>query len=111
MQELPDSKQGRPPDEFPGVDVPVAFADGVSSYVGGGGISKFYFYRIDPNIWGYGGAVFNPVSQVVMPTNGFVTTAAFFYAQARRMIANNEITQQQWDQAVAAIETRATTGA
>jgi hypothetical protein len=111
MQEPQDPKRGRPPDEFPGTNVPVAYTDGVSSFVNVGGITKFYFYRIDPNIWGRGGAVFNPVAQVVMPTHSFVATAAFFYGQARRMIGSNEITQQQWDEAVAAIEVQATTGA
>lgn len=92
-----DTMQGRPLEEFPAGNVPVAFADGVSSFVNAGGVAKFYFYRIDPNLWGRGGAVYNPVVQVVMPSEAFPLTAAFLVAQVKRMIASKQITQENWD--------------
>jgi hypothetical protein len=101
-QEPVDFKRGRPPEEFPASTFPTVFSDGVISFVPTVPIVKFYLGRIDPNMFGRGGAVMNPFAQVIMPTLAFVDTAAFLQQQVRRMVREKMITQEQVDQAAAA---------
>jgi len=60
---------------------------------------KFYLHRLDPNMFGRGGSVVNPIAQIVMPTVDFVDMVAFFQQQLRRMIREEYVTQAQIDQA------------
>jgi hypothetical protein len=100
--EVTGDTAGRPISEFPSGQFPVVFADGVLSHVSAAGQTKFYLFRIDPNMYGRGGAIFNPIAQVVMPTLGFLSTAAFLYKRALAMVKSGEVTQEQFDQAMAA---------
>src|SRR5258708_400927 len=100
-QQPVDPKQGRPPEEFPASIFPTVFSDGVISFVPAVPVVKFYFARVDPNMFGRGGSVLNPFAQVIMPTLAFVDMVAFFQSQIRRMVRDKIITQAQVDQAVA----------
>jgi hypothetical protein len=80
-------------------DIPVIFADGVTSQSFGPGISKFYVHRVDsdphlltPN------KVINML-QVVVPAEGFIKMTAFFEHRLRIMVANNIVSQEAVDQA------------
>jgi hypothetical protein len=97
LKETDDSKQDRPGVEFPGPSFPVAFADGVSSYARGAGFVKFYLYRTDPNTFGRGGTVYNPFSQVVMPTEGFAAAFVLFQRAIKEMMKDKIITQDDLD--------------
>jgi hypothetical protein len=102
---------GRPLSEFPDQRFPTAFADGVSSIATGAGNMKFCLYRVDPNLFGRGGAVLNPFLQVVMPTFGFVQTAVFFSRQLKVLVDQKVVTQEQIDQMERDLETAATAAA
>src|SRR5262245_31968110 len=90
--EVTGDAAGRPISEFPSGQFPVVFADGVLSHASASGQAKFYLFRIDPNMYGRGGAIFNPIAQVVMPTMGFLNTAAFLYKRAQAMVKSGEVT-------------------
>lgn len=104
MAEEDEEKRGRPDSEFPPASFPSLFADGVTSHVNAMGISKFYFYRIDPNMHGRGGSVLNPVFSVNMPTHGFIDMAAFFYTRVLALIEDDTTARAQWEESVEANE-------
>lgn len=101
--ELPgNSREGRPPEEFPAPSFPTIFADLVWSATHTAEVVKLYLARIDPNAFGRGGAVGNPFVQIIMPTSGFIATAVFFQQKLDTMIEQGVITQQQVDDAKSA---------
>lgn len=97
MVDIDDPKRGRPDSEFPHINFPTVFADGVVSHVNANGISKFYFQRVEPNMYGSGGAVVTPFMVVAMPTPGFVAMAAFFHQRVQFLISRGDTTQAEWE--------------
>lgn len=108
MAEEDELRSGRPASEFPQATFPTAFVDGVASHVNGEGISKIYFYRVDPNMFGRGGITHNPTFQVVIPTRGFVEMAAFFYQRAKFLINTGVIDEAAWEKALSDVVAAAT---
>jgi hypothetical protein len=92
-----DSRQERPPEEFPPATFPTVFCDGVASYAIGPGFVKFYLYRVDANMFGRGGAVANPFAQVVMSTFGFAQAFVLFERALDDLEKNGQITREQID--------------
>ena len=86
------------PDYLP-VDSPVMYADGVWSLAHGNGQTKFYLFRLEPNIRGDSTSRPQVFAQVVMPMVGFVATAEFFKRQVAAMLKGNIVTQAQVDAA------------
>jgi hypothetical protein len=73
-------------------DIPVVFADGVSSQSYGIGISKFFLVRIDPDPQsGPNRPVL--IQQVVMPIDGFIQMWAFFEHRLKIMIKDGVATK------------------
>lgn len=89
--------QGRPAGDFPAATFPTVFADGVASYAHGPGFVKFYLYRIDPNMYGRGGAISNPFAQVVMPVVGFAQAVVLFKRALSDLIRAGQISQSDVD--------------
>jgi hypothetical protein len=100
MAEIDDPKRGRPDAEFPSFNFPSVFADGVLSHVNSLGMSKFYLYRTDPNMFGRGGAITTPTVQINMPTHGLVQSVAFLHQRVQFLIRRGDVTQSDWDQAL-----------
>ncbi|NUJ81428.1 hypothetical protein HUN39_15625 [Methylocystis sp. FS] len=94
-----DPRQGRPPEEFPSSTFPAVFVDLIWSATHSAEVVKLYLGRVDPNIYGRGGAVPTPILQIVMPITGFVASAAFLQQKLQVMIEQGVITQQQVDDA------------
>jgi hypothetical protein len=101
---IQDNFAGRPEGEFPPSGFPTVFADGVSGYQPSAQTVKFFLYRLDPNMFGRSGFRANPFGQVVMPTVGFVQTAAFFQHAVKQLVAQGFIKQQDYDQMLVDIE-------
>jgi hypothetical protein len=95
--ELGANLANRPATEFPPGTFATAFADGVSAYVRGPGVVKFFLYRVDPNMFGRGGSVSNPFAQIVMPNEAFVRMVTLFNRAVKAMIKSGEITQERID--------------
>lgn len=104
QERIMDHLDGRPETEFPTSATPTVFADGVSGYAPGPGVIKFFLYRIDPNMFGRGGAKANAVVQVVMPFHGFAQTAALFHHAIKQVIAAGVVSQSDFDQMINAVE-------
>jgi len=74
-------------------DVPVIYADGIASHANSPKISKFYFFRIDPDPNGASPGKPTFVSQVVMPMDGFLQMWAFIEHRLKLMIKAGAISK------------------
>ena len=83
------------PKDFPPANFPTLFADGVLSMTHGRGVVKFYFHRIDPEMFARGANNTLPIAQVVMPAIGFAQMAAFFRRRIEMMIRDGTISEEQ----------------
>ena len=99
-------QQAAPPPQAPTIpqvkivpDIPVIFADGVSSQSYGFGVSKMYFMRYDPDPRAQNAPTETPVCQLVMPVQTFVTSVAFLEHRLKQMVADKAVTQEQIDAA------------
>lgn len=101
---IADNLAERPAAEFPTPATPTIFADGVSSYAPGAGVTKFFLYRLDPNMYARGGVKANPIAQVVMPVHGFAQTAALFQHGVRQLITAGLLSQSDFDQMIRGVE-------
>ena len=99
---MSDQAGGSTPAPIPAVkvvqDIPVLFADGVSSQSYGIGFSKFFLYRWDPDPFAKGTGTPVPILQVAMPTDGFVAMWLFFEQRIRMMVKEGALTQEDIDQ-------------
>jgi hypothetical protein len=78
-------------------DLPVIFADGVTSQSYGPGISKFFFHRWDPHPQASEPVKTVPILQMVMPTDGFLGMCMFFEERLRVMVEQGFLTQADID--------------
>jgi hypothetical protein len=79
-------------------DIPVLYADGVTSHYYAYGIAKFYLSRIDPDPAAKGTPRLVNIVQVVMPADGFAQMVLFLEKRLQTMITEKIITQEQVDQ-------------
>jgi hypothetical protein len=79
------------PQTFPTVTCPTVFADGVLNVSIAPGIVKHYLFRFEPSFKGNNEFETQPIAQVVMPTEGFITTVLYFNTQIERLIKANFI--------------------
>jgi hypothetical protein len=87
--------------DFPSPDLPMLYADSVSSVQPGIQTTKFYLARFEPHMRADNTLLTQPFVQIVMPTGSFVDTAAFFGRMVRQLIETNAIDEATWDKAVA----------
>jgi len=80
---------------YPAVTCPTVFADGVLNLSIAPGVVKYYLLRFEPSFSGVNQFETQPIAQIVMPTEGFVTTALYFNAQIERLIKANFITRER----------------
>jgi hypothetical protein len=98
------ARMGRPQNEFPDARFPTVYADGVASLTPAPGLVRFFLSRADPNMLGRGGAVTNPIVQVVMQHYGFVQMVLFFQRQLKAMVEQKAIPKELVDQIEAEFE-------
>jgi hypothetical protein len=85
--------------EYPGVDIPTFFADGIINLANSPYILKFYFYRLDPNVRNPQKAEATACAQVVMPMNGFLNMYAFLEKAVETLRAQGVVTEKALDEA------------
>jgi hypothetical protein len=93
MADVPPQSEAPKP-EYPGVNLPVVFADGVLSAAWDRGVVKFYFGRNDPDLRASNPGKDTPVMQIVMPVAGFVTMSLFFDRIVSRLVDQKHITPE-----------------
>jgi hypothetical protein len=74
-------------------DIPVLYADAVSSQAYVRNTSKFFLVRFDPNPHGVGTPEISVVQQIVMPMEGFVQMWVFFEHRLKMMIRDGTISK------------------
>lgn len=88
----------QPSEEFPSPGLPTLFADGILNVALSASNAKFYLFRQDPSLTGSQHNKVQPIAQIVMPLEAFVTAAAFFQANVERLIANGNFPRERADQ-------------
>ncbi len=83
------------PQAFPAFTCPTMFADGVLNVSIAQGVVKHYMYRFEPSFQGDNQFQTQPVAQVVMPTEGFVSSVLYFSLQIEHLIKNDLITRER----------------
>ena len=83
---------------YPDRNFPVVFADGVLAAAIGAGVVKYYLMRVDPSFAGNGTSSIVPFAEVVMPTEGFAATAAFFEANVHTLISLGALTNEKYEE-------------
>jgi hypothetical protein len=81
--------------DFPPVNFPTIFADGVQNLAHSPTVVKFYLMRFDPAFKDSNRSQLTPVIQVVMPVDSFAQTALFFQRALENLIHQNIISQLQ----------------
>ena len=84
--------------DFPPVGFPTVFADGVLNLAISPAVVKFYLLRYEPSLKGTNEYQTQPVAQVVMPVDGFLSAAAFLGAQVELLIRSGFTTQERYDE-------------
>jgi hypothetical protein len=82
-------------DDFPPPDMPVIYADGVSTAAPAQQTVKFFLARVEPHLRAENRTLVQPITQVVMPLAGFLQTAFFFENIVKNMEAQGTITPDQ----------------
>jgi hypothetical protein len=91
-EQRPDTGTG----EFPPLNFPLIFTDGVLQMSYGHSMVRMYLARHDPSLNPNNiNAATRPFAQLVMPLNGFLETALFFEATLSRLLNEKIITEQQ----------------
>jgi hypothetical protein len=76
-------------------DLPLIFADGVTSHYYATGITKFYLSRLDPDPHASGPPKLINLAQIVMTADGFAQMVTFFQRRLEIMIKENIFTPEQ----------------
>ena len=93
MTELPSQPSEPPKPEYPDLNFPTIFADGIASASWDRGVVKFFLSRNSPDLRASAPGKDTPFMQVVMPTVGFVAMSLFFERIVSRLVAANHISQ------------------
>jgi hypothetical protein len=88
-----DTETKAAPDDFPTSEFPAVFADGVISLVNSPAVVKFFLGRFEPSFSGDGRTQLNPITQIIMPIDGFANMFVFFEAQLRVLVQTGYITE------------------
>lgn len=91
---LESLKLGRPDAEFPSGNFPTLFTDGILSGSQTKEVVKLYLGRNDSNVFGRGGAVINPIAQVVMPISSFIAAVVLMERMIDNMIDSKVISKE-----------------
>ncbi len=75
--------------QFATASFPAISADMVASMVHTPEITRFFFGRLEPEMFGRAGQRISPVLEVTMPLSGFANMAIFFNAQLEAVILEN----------------------
>jgi hypothetical protein len=81
------------PDTFPPFAFPTVFADGVLNATISPAVVKFYLYRSEPSLKGDNQFQTQPVSQIVMPLEGFTAALQYLTLHLESLIQSGYITQ------------------
>lgn len=82
-------------DDFPGSNFATVYVDGITSLVPGPQVVKLYMGRLEPSLKAEAKSRTTPVIQLIMPTDGFLQTAAFFEVLVQRMKREKTVTDEQ----------------
>jgi hypothetical protein len=84
---------------YPPPNFPTMFTDGVTNAGYGQSLVRLFLSRSDPS---FGEATTEtrtqPIAQLIMPLDGFITTALFFERLLARLIAENFVNQARIDE-------------
>jgi hypothetical protein len=69
----------------------------VLSIAGGFPISRIFLYRIEPNMFGKGGAEATPTLQIEMPLEGVINSKLFLDAFIEHLIETKQITREHFE--------------
>ena len=79
--------------EYPPLEFPVIFADGISSMAHGNGHVKIYLMRTNPSMYGSGSSNTQPFAQLVMLSKAFISAAVFMSRHMQEMLKSGAISQ------------------
>lgn len=88
---------------FPGAGFPVVYADAVTSLSNSPHVVKFYLARLDPHFDAKAPPRPHAFAQVIMSTDAFVQTCAFFESYLARMEHAGVVTRGQIEAAKQAL--------
>jgi hypothetical protein len=83
------------PPEFPRLELPTIFADGVVNILPSKEVVKFYLSRFDPPIVGDANLLQRVIAQVAMPTTAFVQTAVFFQVALNHLVDEGYVSKTE----------------
>jgi hypothetical protein len=86
---------------YPPDTTPVIFSDGIANFVNSPEFFKFYLFRQDPSISGFGPATSRAAAQVVMPMSGALLSIAFLNLVVRDLASKFPDIAQKWEEAQA----------
>jgi hypothetical protein len=82
--------------------VPVIFADGIANFANSVDFFKFYLFRQDPSMSGFGPADSRAAAQIVMPMTGALLSIAFLNLVVQDLCSKYPEIAQKWKDAQAA---------
>jgi hypothetical protein len=83
-----------PSDEYPGIEIPTIFADGVMNLANSPHVMKFYLFRLDPSAKDMQKAQARVCAQIVLPMNGFLNMVAFLERAVEGLRAQGIVTEE-----------------
>jgi hypothetical protein len=86
---------------YPPESVPVIFADGIANFANSTDFFKFYLFRQDPSISGFGQAEVRAAAQIVMPMSGALLSIAFLNLVMEDLASKDPNIAQKWEDAQA----------
>jgi hypothetical protein len=86
---------------YPAETVPVIFADGIANFVNSSEFFKFYLFRHDPSISGFGPTESRAAAQVVLPMSGALLSIAFLNLVVNDLASKFPDIAQKWEEAQA----------
>jgi len=86
-------------EEYPPSTLPQIYSEGVTGFIPGPEVIKFYLYRLLPKVHGRQKHTLRPAAEVAMALSVFVKTVVFFDRTLEILISRGYLTQEQIDSA------------
>jgi hypothetical protein len=80
---------------IPPADVHTVYADGIANIAPGDHVIRFYLFRTDPDISGAPSYQNRAVTQVIMPLDSFIVTAAFMNKSLDTLVEQGIISRER----------------